>query len=95
MQRCLEKKPERRFQSASDLAFALEALSDFTRSTAAAVEQTAVEQAAAGRAEASPENMEVGGCRHYFFSRSCRKRDRLVKDAHRGSGVGVGDATDG
>ena len=54
VQRCLEKKPERRFQSASDLAFALEALSDFTRSTAAAVEQTAVEQAAAGRAEASP-----------------------------------------
>jgi serine/threonine protein kinase/Tol biopolymer transport system component len=27
VQRCLEKKPERRFQSASDLAFALEALS--------------------------------------------------------------------
>src|SRR6202790_4721587 len=54
VQRCLEKKPERRFQSASDLAFALEALSDFTRSTPAVVEQTAVEQAAAGRAEASP-----------------------------------------
>jgi serine/threonine protein kinase/Tol biopolymer transport system component len=28
IQRCLEKPPERRFQSASDLAFALEALSD-------------------------------------------------------------------
>jgi serine/threonine protein kinase/Tol biopolymer transport system component len=28
IQRCLEKKPEQRFQSASDLAFALEALSD-------------------------------------------------------------------
>jgi Tol biopolymer transport system component len=28
IQRCLEKQPERRFQSASDLAFALEALSD-------------------------------------------------------------------
>jgi Tol biopolymer transport system component len=28
VQRCLEKKPEQRFQSASDLAFALEALSD-------------------------------------------------------------------
>jgi serine/threonine protein kinase len=50
VQRCIEKKPERRFQSASDLAFALEALSDFTRSTPAAVEQTAVEQAAVGRA---------------------------------------------
>ena len=49
VQRCLEKKPERRFQSASDLAFALEALSDFTRSTPAAVEQAAVEQAALGR----------------------------------------------
>jgi eukaryotic-like serine/threonine-protein kinase len=30
--RCLEKKPEQRFQSASDLAFALEALSDSTLS---------------------------------------------------------------
>ena len=46
VQRCLEKKPERRFQSASDLAFALEALSDFTRFTPAAVEQAAVERAA-------------------------------------------------
>jgi eukaryotic-like serine/threonine-protein kinase len=33
--RCLEKKPERRFQSASDLAFALEALTDSTISPAA------------------------------------------------------------
>ena len=31
--RCLEKSPEQRFQSASDLAFALEALSDSTAST--------------------------------------------------------------
>jgi eukaryotic-like serine/threonine-protein kinase len=31
--RCLEKKPEQRFQSASDLAFALEALSDSTVSS--------------------------------------------------------------
>jgi serine/threonine protein kinase/Tol biopolymer transport system component len=50
VQRCLEKKPERRFQSASDLAFALEALSDFTRLTPAAVEQTAGEEAAVERA---------------------------------------------
>src|SRR6202140_2059535 len=49
VQRCLEKKPERRFQSASDLAFALEALSDFTRSTPAAVEQAAAGRAAASR----------------------------------------------
>jgi eukaryotic-like serine/threonine-protein kinase len=54
VQRCLEKKPERRFQSASDLAFALEALSDFTRSTPAAVEQAAVDHAGAERATASP-----------------------------------------
>jgi len=54
VQRCLEKKPERRFQSASDLAFALEALSDFTRLTPAAVEQAAVDQAGAERAAASP-----------------------------------------
>jgi len=35
--RCLEKNPERRFQSASDLAFALEALSDSGGSAAVAV----------------------------------------------------------
>jgi serine/threonine protein kinase len=35
--RCLEKNPERRFQSASDLAFALEALSDSGGSGAVAV----------------------------------------------------------
>ena len=35
--RCLEKNPERRFQSASDLAFALEALSDSGISSSAAV----------------------------------------------------------
>src|ERR1700730_4894271 len=52
VQRCLEKKPERRFQSASDLAFALEALSDFTRAMPANAGHTAVEQAA-GRAAAS------------------------------------------
>jgi eukaryotic-like serine/threonine-protein kinase len=34
--RCLEKNPEQRFQSASDLAFALEALSDSGTSTASA-----------------------------------------------------------
>ena len=54
VQRCLEKKPERRFQSASDLAFALEALSDFTQVTSAASGRTAVEQVGAGRAAASP-----------------------------------------
>jgi Tol biopolymer transport system component len=36
IQRCLEKKPEQRFQSASDLAFALEALSDSGGISAAA-----------------------------------------------------------
>jgi len=53
VQRCLEKKPERRFQSASDLAFALEALSDFTRLTPAALEQTVGEQVPVGRSAAS------------------------------------------
>ena len=57
VQRCLEKKPERRFQSASDLAFALEALSDFSGSKQVtveqvAIEQRAVEQVAVGRATA-------------------------------------------
>jgi eukaryotic-like serine/threonine-protein kinase len=37
VRRCLEKKPERRFQSASDLAFALEALSGTSSSVAQAV----------------------------------------------------------
>jgi Tol biopolymer transport system component len=54
VQRCLEKQPERRFQSASDLAFALEALSDFTRSTPTGVEQTAVEHGAVAPAAESP-----------------------------------------
>ena len=36
--RCLEKNPERRFQSASDLAFALEAISESGISTSAAVQ---------------------------------------------------------
>jgi serine/threonine protein kinase len=36
--RCLEKNPERRFQSSSDLAFALEALSDSGTSSSAAVQ---------------------------------------------------------
>ena len=35
--RCLEKNPEQRFQSASDLAFALEALSDSSSGSAAAI----------------------------------------------------------
>ncbi|MBI3416194.1 MAG: serine/threonine-protein kinase [Verrucomicrobia bacterium] len=37
LQRCLEKKPERRFQTASDLAFALENLSGSTSATARAL----------------------------------------------------------
>lgn len=37
IRRCLEKKPERRFQSASDLAFALEALSGTSSSAAPVV----------------------------------------------------------
>ena len=53
VQRCLEKKRERRFQSASDLAFALEALSDFTQAASAVSGHTAVDQVGAGRAAAS------------------------------------------
>jgi eukaryotic-like serine/threonine-protein kinase len=37
--RCLEKNPEQRFQSASDMAFALEALSDSGRSSATVLAQ--------------------------------------------------------
>jgi len=39
--RCLEKSPEQRFQSASDLAFALEALSDSSRLLVSAQDSTA------------------------------------------------------
>ena len=52
VQRCLEKKPERRFQSASDLAFALEAQSDLSGSKQTATEQISVEQAAVRQAAA-------------------------------------------
>src|SRR5581483_8754174 len=41
IRRCLEKKPERRFQSASDLAFALEALSGTSSSAQVAAAQKA------------------------------------------------------
>jgi Tol biopolymer transport system component len=39
VRRCLEKNPEQRFQSASDLAFALEALSDSGPASSAAVDR--------------------------------------------------------
>jgi serine/threonine protein kinase/Tol biopolymer transport system component len=68
VQRCLEKKPERRFQSASDLAFALEALSDFTRSTPATIEQRAVEQAGAERAAASPKTWKWVAAAVFFVA---------------------------
>jgi len=41
VRRCLEKKPERRFQSASDLAFALEALGAGSSTTEAAISPVA------------------------------------------------------
>jgi eukaryotic-like serine/threonine-protein kinase len=44
--RCLEKKPERRFQSTQDLAFALDALSAPTSSTGAGVTTAAAEAVA-------------------------------------------------
>ncbi len=42
--RCLEKKPERRFQHASDLAFALEALSDASGTSMSGVPEPAARQ---------------------------------------------------
>jgi eukaryotic-like serine/threonine-protein kinase len=42
--RCLEKKPERRFQHASDLAFALEALSDASGTSMAGIPEPAARQ---------------------------------------------------
>ena len=40
VQRCLEKSPEQRFHSSSDLAFALEALSDSGSSPAVTIDQS-------------------------------------------------------
>src|ERR1700736_1116380 len=68
VQRCLEKKPERRFQSASDLAFALEALSDFTRLTPATIEQRTVEQAGAERSAASPGTWKWAAAAVFFVA---------------------------
>ena len=50
--RCLEKDPNRRFQSASDLAFALEALSDSATSTTSGVHEI---QAAVRNKKSAPE----------------------------------------
>ena len=50
VRRCLEKQPEQRFQSASDLAFALEALSSVSSSGAAAALAAPATRAAGGRA---------------------------------------------
>jgi serine/threonine protein kinase len=54
VQRCLEKKPERRFQSASDLAFALEALSGYSGSTRVTDESAPVKHVAFRPAAESP-----------------------------------------
>jgi len=48
MRRCLEKAPEQRFQSASDLAFNLEALSGATSGTISALPLTPVKRRTAG-----------------------------------------------
>ncbi len=45
--RCVEKSPDRRFQSASDLAFALDALSDSTAAGPRVARETAARRAAA------------------------------------------------
>src|SRR5690348_16345186 len=55
--RCLEKNPEQRFQSASDLAFALEALSDLERLPQAR--------------SFSPESLAAGGCTWLLAPPSC------------------------
>src|SRR2546427_5897782 len=52
--RCLEKNPERRFQSASDLAFALEALSDSGGLSASAVGPQQSSRAGTGSKAAPP-----------------------------------------
>ena len=48
VQRCLEKTPEQRFHSASDLAFALEALSESGSAPAGAFAVSAREEEAFG-----------------------------------------------
>jgi pimeloyl-ACP methyl ester carboxylesterase len=69
--RCLEKDPEQRFQSASDLAFALEALSD------PGVPSTASSRGASPGAEITNQLIE----RQFMLTeRVCRKLDRATLD---------------
>ena len=49
VRRCLEKKPDRRFQSTSDLGFALESLSATTSSSGTGIHEIAVEAEPASR----------------------------------------------
>jgi eukaryotic-like serine/threonine-protein kinase len=58
VRRCLEKQPEQRFQSAKDLAFALEALSD---TTSASVSRTAANAAIADATRKTPWPAMVAG----------------------------------
>jgi eukaryotic-like serine/threonine-protein kinase len=51
--RCLEKNVERRFQSASDLAFAIESLSGSSATSAASATSVAAASSASGRVEAA------------------------------------------
>ena len=81
IKRCLEKDPEQRFQSASDLAFALEALSESSGATMASVGQSRPSRriwvwtaVAAGAGDSC--TRRAGRC--------------LVADAARGSSGGVG-----
>ena len=78
--RCLEKNPEQRFQSASDLAFALEALSDSGSSSVAAISQ--------GSALALDVDGSNSGC-----GRTCCCAHRMVENPACRSGGGVGHAT--
>jgi tetratricopeptide (TPR) repeat protein len=80
VQRCLEKDPEQRFQSASDLAFALEALLDSTSATAAAIGRPASRRSGLRAAAAVTivlAALVVGG--YFYFHRTLlTEKDSIV-----------------
>ena len=80
--RCLEKNPEQRFQSASDLAFALEALSDSGSSSVAAFKQESQSRWKWIWATAAVVGL-AAALIAWWENAACRSRDRVGHRTHR------------